>query len=86
MLTSAMFQGIGKGMNAFFVTFLRTIIFQIAFTYILAILFHLGLRGVWWGIMLGNLTASLVGFVWGQFVIGKLKRQFLTAEPALEVA
>ena len=86
MLTSAMFQGIGKGMNAFFVTFLRTIIFQIAFTYVLAILFHLGLRGVWWGIMLGNLTASLVGFVWGQFVINRLKHEFLTAEPALEVA
>ncbi len=79
MLTSAMFQGIGKGMYSFAVTFLRTIVFQILFTYILAIVFGMGLKGVWWGIMIGNLTASLIAFVWGQFVIDRLKKDFSLA-------
>lgn len=86
MLTSSMFQGIGKGMNAFFVTFLRTIIFQLAFSYLLAITFKLGLRGVWWGVMLGNVAASFVGFIWGQFVIAKLTHKFSQPKPAVEIA
>ena len=85
MITSSMFQGIGKGMYAFWVTFLRTIIFQLIFTYLFGIALAMGLRGVWIGITLGNLTASLVAFTWGQFVIKRLIHQLDTPAVAMDV-
>ena len=75
MLTSSMFQGIGKGINSFVVTFIRTILFQIFFTYLFAIVFKLNLLGVWYGLVIANLSASLFAFIWGIFVIKKLKNK-----------
>ena len=74
MLTSSMFQGIGRGENSLAVTILRTIIMQVLFSYLFAIYFRFGLQGVWWGIALGNLTASMVGFTWGQWTIRSLEK------------
>jgi putative MATE family efflux protein len=73
MLTSSMFQGIGHGEKALAVTFLRTIIMQVFFSYLFGILLNFRLGGVWWGIVLGNVTAATIGFIWGKFTIKKLK-------------
>ncbi len=73
MLTSAMFQGIGRGEKALAVTILRTIIMQIFFSYLFGILLKSGIIGVWWGIVLGNVTASLISFAWGKLTIEGLK-------------
>ena len=72
MLTSAMFQGIGKGERAFIVTFARTVILQVTFCYLLGITFHYGFVGVLWGILIGNITASAFAFIWGNLTIMKL--------------
>ena len=80
MLTSSMFQGIGQGEKSLAVTFLRTIIFQLFFSYLFGISLHFGITGVWAGIILGNITASVVGFIWGRITIKKLK-QTLTYIP-----
>ncbi|MCD6201365.1 MAG: MATE family efflux transporter, partial [Bacteroidales bacterium] len=66
MLTSSMFQGIGQGEKALAITFLRTIIFQLFFSYLFGISLHFGIVGVWAGIITGNLTASAIGFTWGR--------------------
>jgi len=73
MLTSAMFQGIGRGENALAVTILRTIIMQIFFSYLFGILLKFGIVGVWWGLVLGNVTASLISFAWGKLTIEALQ-------------
>lgn len=77
MLTSSMFQGIGHGEKAFTVTFLRTIIMQIFFSYLFGILLKFGLTGVWAGIVIGNVTAALIGFSWGNLTIRKLKSKII---------
>jgi putative MATE family efflux protein len=74
-ITSSMFQGIGKGFYAFSVTLLRTVIMQVLFSYLFAITFHMGLKGVWWGIFTGNVSAAVIAFIWGQFVVSKLKKK-----------
>ena len=74
MLTSSMFQGIGKGENALVVTVLRTLIFQLGFAYFLGIDLKMGLTGVWMGIVLGNILASLIGIGWGWIEVGRLKK------------
>ncbi len=75
MITSSMFQGIGQGEKSLAVTILRTIIFQISFSYILGISFDLGITGVWYGIILGNITAAVIGFIWGRHTIRELYRK-----------
>jgi len=74
MLTSSMFNGIGKGERALTVTVLRTIILQIAMAYLFAMVLDFGLTGVWMGIVTGNVTAALVSFTWGKMTISHLKK------------
>lgn len=82
MLTSAMFQGIGKGERAFIVTFTRTVILQVFFCYFLAITLNYGFIGILWGILIGNLSASTFAFTWGNLTISKL---FKTIDKKQEV-
>ncbi|RLF63295.1 MAG: MATE family efflux transporter [Thermoplasmata archaeon] len=74
MLTSSMFNGIGKGERALTVTVLRTIILQIAMAYLFAMVLDFGLTGVWMGIVTGNVTAALVSFTWGKMTVSHLKK------------
>ncbi|MPW38378.1 MATE family efflux transporter [Thermococcus sp. 101 C5] len=76
MMTSAMFQGIGEGEKSLILTIFRTVIMQIGFAYLFASYTDLGLRGVWLGIVLGNMTAALVGFTWGRIRVRHLKETF----------
>ncbi len=76
MLTSSMFRGIGKGNYSLAQTILRTLILQIIFAYALGIYFHLGLQGIWIGIVLANWTASIFAFLWGRTVIRKIENSW----------
>jgi len=77
MLTSSMFQGVGKGEKALAVTILRTLIMQIFFSYLFGIWLKFSIAGVWWGIVSGNVTASVITFIWGRFTIRELKNKYL---------
>jgi Na+-driven multidrug efflux pump len=72
MLTSGMFQGIGHGYKSLVTTILRTIIFQVFWTWIFVDGFRMGLTGVWLGIVIGNTTASIITYTWGRLTIKKL--------------
>lgn len=76
MFTSAMFQGIGHGGKSLAITIFRTIILQVFFCWLLVNVFQVGLSGVWWGIVIGNLTNAVVAFTWSRFVIKQLKVDF----------
>ena len=72
MLSSSMFQGVGKGINALIVTIFRTIILAAPLAWIFSTTFDLGLPGAWWGIVVANLTGSITAFTWGKLYIRKL--------------
>ncbi len=72
MLTSAMFQGIGKGERSFAVTILRTVILQVVSSYIFGIVLGFGLVGVFWGIITGNVIAVSIAFLWGKITIKRM--------------
>ncbi|MEN3008743.1 MATE family efflux transporter [Pseudothermotoga sp.] len=74
MFTSAMFQGIGHGIKSLIVTVFRTIILQVFFCWLFVNILHIGVSGVWWGIVIGNLTNAVVAFNWGRSVIKKLRQ------------
>ena len=74
MLSSSMFQGIGKATNALVVTIIRSIILTIPLAWIFSITLGLGLNGAWWGMVAANLSGSAIAFVWGKLYIRNLKR------------
>jgi putative MATE family efflux protein len=75
MLSSSMFQGVGKGMNALAVTLLRTVMLTPPLAYGLAVTLGMGLDGIWWGLVLANITGSTVSYAWARMYIRKLKAE-----------
>ncbi len=77
IMTVAMFQGIGKGENSLAITLMRTIIFQLAFSYILAFTFGLGFFGILAGVTIGNVLASIIAFTWGTITVRRLEKELV---------
>jgi putative MATE family efflux protein len=75
MLSSAMFQGTGKGLYSLIVTLIRTIILAAPLAYIFAVFLNMNLSGIWWGIVAGNVTASVIAFAWGRLFIHRLRAE-----------
>lgn len=74
MFSSSMFQGVGKGVNSLVLTLLRTIVLTTPIAYIFGLVMHLGLTGIWMGIVTGNIIGAIVAFSWGRLYIHSLKR------------
>jgi len=72
MSSSAIFQGVGKGLDSMFLTLIRLLILEVLFSYVLAIPLGLGQYGVWWGIVLGNLFGSGIAYGWAKRYINRL--------------
>ena len=72
MLSSAMFQGIGKGFYSLLATVLRAIVLTSIFAAFFAFYLNMGLEGIWWGIVLANVIGSIIAFLWGQLHVRKL--------------
>lgn len=77
MLSSSLFQGIGKGLNSFIATVLRTLIFTMLFILIFAITLDGGLLGIWWGIVVANVMSSILVFAWARTYIKKLMKTII---------
>ncbi|RLF57068.1 MAG: MATE family efflux transporter, partial [Thermoplasmata archaeon] len=73
MLSSSMFQGTGKGINALMVTILRSIILTLPLSWFFSITLDMGLPGAWWGFVVANLTGSAVAFIWAKLYIKNLQ-------------
>ena len=74
MLSSAIFQGTGKGMNALLVTLLRTIILTPLLALLFAFALDWGLEGVWWGLVAANVLGTMVTFAWVRHYLAGLQR------------
>jgi len=74
MLSSSLFQGTGKGMNALAVTILRTVILTPPLALFFAEVLGMGLEGIWWGLVIANTTGSIVAFVWVRYYVNGLRK------------
>ena len=72
MLSSSLFQGTGKGMNALIVTILRSLILTPIFAILFGFVFEYGLPGLWWSLVIANLSGSFVAFLWARYYLGNL--------------
>lgn len=77
IMSSSVFQGVGKGITSLILTILRQLLFVALFAYLLAIHFNLGQQGVWWGIVAGNISGGVVAFIWARLYISRIQKLIL---------
>lgn len=72
MMSTGLFQGLGKGTTSFVLSFLRNMVFIAFFASLLAITLGLGESGAWWGIVLGDIAGGFVAFGWAAWYVKHL--------------
>ena len=74
MMSSMMFQGVGKGVYSLLITLLRSLILETVFAYIFCFIFGWGLTGIYAGVVFGCFVGGTVGYIWAKFFIRKFKQ------------
>jgi putative MATE family efflux protein len=75
MLSASLLQGIKHGFIALISTILRALIFTTLFAYLFALVIGMDLVGVWWGIIIANLSGGIISFLWARNIIKQLLRK-----------
>lgn len=74
LLSSSLFQGVGKGINSLITTIIRSLIFTPLFAFVFAFYLKMGLTGVWWGLLFGNVLGGLITYGWVYFYVRSLQK------------
>lgn len=72
IMSGSVFQATGRGLTSLVITVLRNLVFIAVFAYLFGIVFGLGERGVWWGIVAGDILGGTVSFLWARTYISRL--------------
>ena len=73
MPSSFFYQGIGRGTTSLCWTIIRELILTVSFTYLFGMVFNWGLTGIWTGLAVGRIIASILNFTYARYTIRKLK-------------
>ena len=74
MMSSKMFQGVGKGTYSLIITLLRSLILESVIAYFFCFILGLGVIGIYAGVVLGCFLGGTVGYVWAKFFINKFEK------------
>lgn len=74
MMSSMMFQGVGKGTYSLIITLARSLILESVFAYIFCFMFGWGVTGIYAGILVGCFVGGTLGYLWAKFFIRKFKQ------------
>lgn len=78
MMSSMVFQGVGKGTNSLIITLLRSLLFECLFAYLFGFTFGWGLVGIYAGVVFGCFIGGTVGYIWAKLYIKKFKDKIET--------
>lgn len=73
MPSSFFYQGIGRGTTSLIWTIIREVIFTVSCTYLFGIIMNMGLTGIWIGLAVGRILASILNYAYARYTIKKLK-------------
>lgn len=76
MPSSFMYQGIGRGTTSLVWTIIREVIFTVSFTYLFGIVLNWGLVGIWTGLAIGRMIASILNYAYARYTIKRIKQEF----------
>jgi putative MATE family efflux protein len=71
IVLTSFFQGLGMGLRGLFLNFSYIIVFAMPLALLLSR--AIGIEGIWWGVVLGNLGSTLIGLLWTVRTAGKLE-------------
>jgi putative MATE family efflux protein len=71
IVLTSFFQGLGMGLRGLFLNFSYIIVFALPLALLLSR--AIGIKGIWWGVLLGNLGSTLIGLLWTVRTAGKLE-------------
>lgn len=72
IMSSSMFQGVGKGMTSLTLNLCRNLLFIAVFAYVFGITMNYGEQGIWWGIVTGDIIGGLLGYTWARVYLSRL--------------
>lgn len=78
MPSSFLYQGLGKGLYSLAWTIIREVIFTVIATYIFGIYLGLGLIGIWTGLAVGRILASILNFAFARYTIKNIRKKLGT--------
>jgi len=73
IMSSMMFQGVGKGTYSLLITLLRSLILESVFAYLFCFIFGWGLPGIYGGVVFGCFLGGTIGYIWAKLFIRKFK-------------
>lgn len=74
MMSSMMFQGVGKGTYSLLITLLRSLILESVFAYLFCFIFGWGVTGIYAGVVFGCFVGGTLGYIWAKFFIRKFTK------------
>ncbi|WP_298523618.1 MATE family efflux transporter [uncultured Methanobrevibacter sp.] len=74
IMSSMMFQGVGKGIYSLLITLLRSLILESVFAYLFCFIFGWGVVGIYAGVVFGCFVGGTLGYVWAKFFIRKFRQ------------
>ena len=74
IMSSMMFQGVGKGTYSFIITVLRSLIAETVFAYVFCFIVGWGLVGIYAGVVFGCFVGGTIGYIWAKFFIKEFKK------------
>ena len=78
IMSSALFEAIGKGLYCLILTIIRSFLLILIFAYLFGIILGWGLNGIYAGIILGSFLGSIMGYIWAKiFIINRLIKKNL---------
>ncbi len=80
MVEANAFQSINKSWPGFWIFLLRVGVITLPLSYILTTVFNMSIQSIWTSIILGNLIAATVGYIWIRSTMNKLKPTALEHE------
>ena len=74
IMSSMMFQGVGKGTYSLLITLLRSLILESVFAYLFCFIFGWGLTGIYAGVVFGCFLGGTVGYIWAKLFIRRYEK------------
>jgi len=75
IMSASLFQGAGKGLTSLLLNMLRDVVLITMMAFVLGMVLGLGERGIWWGIVFGNIMGGGISHLWARMYISRVKER-----------
>ena len=75
IISASLFQGAGKGLTSLLLNMLRDVVLITMMAFVLGMVLGLGARGIWWGIVFGNIMGGGISYLWARMYISRINNR-----------